>query len=74
MEYETPLRPGGAGISGGRRQRIALARALITGLRCLIMDEVTSALDQKTENELFSSLRTLGCTLIVIYASTLGRS
>ena len=45
--------------SGGQRQRIALARALVIKPRLLILDEVTSALDPETENDLCQRLKSL---------------
>jgi ATP-binding cassette subfamily B protein len=66
MGYETLLGPGGSGLSGGQVQRIALARALVRRPRILILDEATSALDRLTEKKVISSIRKLGCTLLVI--------
>ena len=47
----------GVRISGGERQRIAIARALYNRPQVLIFDEGTSALDNATEQELMDSLR-----------------
>lgn len=50
--YETIIGERGATISGGQRQRLALARAFLTDPRILILDDSTSAIDSQTEDEI----------------------
>jgi ABC-type bacteriocin/lantibiotic exporter with double-glycine peptidase domain len=66
MGYETLLLDGGGSMSGGQRQRLALARALARDPAILLLDEATSALDTITERQVDESLKALGCTRIVI--------
>jgi ATP-binding cassette subfamily B protein len=66
MGYGTLLLDRGGAISGGQRQRLALARALVRKPAILLMDEATSALDASTEREVQASLDRLACTRIVI--------
>jgi len=54
----------GVRLSGGQVQRVALARALATGADLLVADDVSSALDARTELELWESLRDRGITVI----------
>lgn len=57
----------GISISGGQRKRIAIARALYSDPEILIMDEATSEIDQKTQNEIINEIAKLNnLTLIVI--------
>jgi ATP-binding cassette subfamily B protein len=66
MGYATLLLDRGGAISGGQRQRLALARALVRRPAILLMDEATSALDASTERDVQASLDRLACTRIVI--------
>ena len=50
--YETTIGERGVTISGGQRQRLALARAFLTDPRILILDDSTSAIDSQTEDEI----------------------
>ena len=54
----------GVRLSGGQVQRLALARALATEAELLLADDVSSALDATTENELWAALRARGATVV----------
>ena len=56
----------GLKISGGERQRISLARTLYTKPQILLLDEVTSALDQKNENEILKTIYNLKNTTKIL--------
>jgi ATP-binding cassette subfamily B protein len=54
--YETQVGERGLKLSGGEKQRVAIARTILKGPPILILDEATSALDSKTEEEIKSAL------------------
>ncbi|RVU29153.1 NHLP bacteriocin export ABC transporter permease/ATPase subunit [Streptomyces antnestii] len=57
---------GGGAISGGQRQRLMIAQALIRRPRILFFDEATSALDNETQRTVIDSTRALNATRVVI--------
>lgn len=56
-QYDTLVAERGMSLSGGQKQRIAIARAVLKETEILIFDDATSALDLKTEAELYDALQ-----------------
>ena len=58
-DLDMPVQRGGTNFSGGQRQRISIARSILKDPKILIMDDSTSALDNKTEEKIIDSLNKL---------------
>jgi len=55
--YETDLGQGGVNVSGGQKQRLCIARALLKNPKILILDDSTSAVDTETDSKIREALR-----------------
>ena len=55
--YATPVAERGMSLSGGQKQRISIARAIVKSAEIMIFDDSTSALDLKTEADLYAALK-----------------
>ena len=66
--YESEIEQGGSNVSGGQKQRLCIARALLKRPKVLILDDSTSAVDTATERQIQKALSTElnGCTKIII--------
>ncbi len=63
---DSPLGEGGAGLSEGQMQRIAIARAVFSDRPILLLDEATSSLDAQTEKQVLENLRAMTDKTVVI--------
>lgn len=64
--YNHLLEEGGLDMSGGERQRLEIARALVTNPSILILDEATSSLDSLTENKITQNIKRRNIALCII--------
>ncbi len=68
--YKTKVGERGLKLSGGEKQRVAIARTILKNPRILILDEATSALDTATEQEISAALRSIArdrTTLVIAH-------
>ena len=56
-KYETHIEQGGSNVSGGQKQRLCIARALLKNPKILILDDSTSAVDTRTDAKIRKALR-----------------
>ena len=66
--YDTYIEQGGANVSGGQKQRLCIARAILRRPKVLILDDSTSAVDMATDAKIRGALATAlpGCTKLII--------
>jgi ABC-type multidrug transport system fused ATPase/permease subunit len=65
--YDTVLYDDGVNLSGGQKQRILIARALLKNSDVLLLDEITSALDDATEGKIMSTIKEISRSKAVVF-------
>ena len=65
LGLETAVGDNGSLFSGGQRQRLGLARAILRGSTLLLLDEATSALDEENEGHVLQNLATAGIAVVL---------
>lgn len=66
LKLDTYISEGASNLSGGQKQKLAIARALVRDPRVLIMDEATSALDNRSQDKITGIIESLGITRISV--------
>lgn len=66
LGLDTGVGDNGALFSGGQRQRLGLARAILRGAKLLLLDEATSALDEETERQILENLSASGKAVLLV--------
>jgi ABC-type multidrug transport system fused ATPase/permease subunit len=66
LGLDTGVGDNGVLFSGGQRQRLGLARAILRGASLLLLDEATSALDQENESQVLENLKASGIAVLLV--------
>jgi ABC-type multidrug transport system fused ATPase/permease subunit len=66
LRLETGVGDNGVLFSGGERQRLGLARAILRGSLLLLLDEATSALDEENERQVLENLNASGMAILLV--------
>lgn len=72
LELDTAVGENGIGLSSGQKQRLSLARAIVSGRKILLLDEATSQVDLNSERKILEALQALGRDYTLIMVSHRG--